>query len=82
MLGLAVLSGLGFGLYFVFLARAGDESGLWPLLVSRFASAVAIVPIARARGSFARLSAPTLGLVALAGACDAPRQPGLPARLP
>ena len=31
VLALAGLAGLGFGFYFVFLARAGHDSGLWPL---------------------------------------------------
>ncbi|SHF51637.1 Uncharacterized membrane protein [Jatrophihabitans endophyticus] len=68
---LAVLSGLGFGLYFVLLARAGDDSGLWPLVVSRVASALLILPVARARGAFGPVRGRTLGIVALAGACDA-----------
>ncbi|MEO9138764.1 MAG: DMT family transporter [Jatrophihabitans sp.] len=68
---LAVLSGLGFGLYFVFLARAGDNSGLWPLVISRLADAAVIVPIAFARGAFVRVGRQMLGIVVLAGACDA-----------
>lgn len=68
---LAFVSGLGFGLYFVFLARAGDGSGLWPLVISRFASAALIVPLARARGAFQAIRGRTLWVVVLAGACDA-----------
>src|SRR3954451_17986251 len=45
---LAVVSGLGVGVYFVVRARAGDGSGLWPLETSRFASALLIVPLALA----------------------------------
>ena len=51
ILALAFLSGLGFGLYFVLLARAGDDSGLLPLVISRYASALLIVPLAAARGA-------------------------------
>lgn len=71
ILALACVSGLGFGLYFVFLARAGDHSGLWPLVVSRFASAALIVPLARARGAFRIVRGPMVAVVVLAGACDA-----------
>lgn len=68
---LAVLSGMGFGFYFIFLARAGHDSGLWPLVVSRIASAVAIVPLALRFRAFDRVVGRTLGIVVVAGACDA-----------
>jgi drug/metabolite transporter (DMT)-like permease len=68
---LAFVSGLGFGMYFVFLARAGDDSGLWPLVISRFASAALILPLAVARKAFAVIRGRMLGVVVLAGACDA-----------
>jgi drug/metabolite transporter (DMT)-like permease len=68
---LAVLSGVGFGLYFVFLDRAGSGTGLWPLLVSRIASAVLIVPIAAARSAIRTVRGRTLAIVVLAGSCDA-----------
>ncbi|MFN2561438.1 MAG: EamA family transporter [Jatrophihabitans sp.] len=68
---LATVSGLGFGLYFVFLARAGNHSGLWPLVISRFSSALLILPLARARGAFSIVRGRMLGIIVLAGACDA-----------
>jgi drug/metabolite transporter (DMT)-like permease len=68
---LATISGLGFGLYFVLLARAGDDSGLWPLVISRFSSALLIVPLAHARGAFGMVRGKMLGVIVLAGACDA-----------
>jgi drug/metabolite transporter (DMT)-like permease len=68
IIALAFVSGLGFGLYFVFLARAGDDSGLWPLVISRFASAALIVPLARARGAFGIVRGRMFGVVVLAGA--------------
>lgn len=68
---LACVSGLGFGFYFVFLARAGDDSGLWPLVVSRFAAATLILPVAKVRGAFRRVSGRMLALIVLTGACDA-----------
>jgi drug/metabolite transporter (DMT)-like permease len=66
-----LLSGVGFGLYFVFLARAGHDSGLWPLVVSRIASAVLILPLASARGAFARVRGRMLALALAAGTFDA-----------
>jgi drug/metabolite transporter (DMT)-like permease len=71
VLVLAALAGLGFGLYFVFLARAGQDSGLWPLLISRVSSALLILPIAAARRAFARVTGTTLVIALVAGACDA-----------
>lgn len=68
---LAVLAGLGFGLYFVFLARAGDHSGLWPLVISRIVSALLIVPIALGRRAVTSISAGTVGIVVVAGTGDA-----------
>ncbi len=71
VIALAFLSGLGFGFYFIFLARAGDNSGLWPLVVSRIASAVLIVPLARQRHAFARVRGRMLAITLAAGAFDA-----------
>ena len=70
-LALACLAGVGFGLYFVFLARAGHGSGLWPLLVSRIASTVLILPLAGVRRAFRRVTGVTLAVAAAAGVCDA-----------
>jgi drug/metabolite transporter (DMT)-like permease len=71
VLALAFVAGLGFGFYFIFLARAGDNSGLWPLVISRIASAVAIVPLAAQRRAIAPIRGPMLAITVLAGACDA-----------
>lgn len=71
VLGLAFLAGVGFGFYFIFLARAGNSSGLWPLVISRIASAVAIVPLGWQRRAFGRISGRMLGIVLGAGCCDA-----------
>jgi drug/metabolite transporter (DMT)-like permease len=71
VIALAFLSGIGFGFYFVFLARAGHDSGLWPLVVSRISSAVLILPLAAARHSFARVRGRILAWALLAGTADA-----------
>jgi drug/metabolite transporter (DMT)-like permease len=71
VLALAFLSGVGFGLYFVFLARAGHDSGLWPLVISRLASAVLIIPLAATMRSFAPIRGRMLAYAVVAGTCDA-----------
>lgn len=71
VLTLAFLAGLGFGFYFIFLARAGSHSGLWPLVISRFGSAALIVPLAAQRKAFAPIRGRMLALTASAGAFDA-----------
>lgn len=68
---LAVLSGAGFGAYFIFLARAGSDSGLWPLVISRLTSAILIVPLAVRLGAVGVIRGRLLALCALAGALDA-----------
>lgn len=70
-LAMSLLAGTGFGLYFVFLARAGDHSGMWPLLISRLVSAVLIMPIALRRRAVQRLGGQVLALALAAGALDA-----------
>ncbi|CAM4504213.1 EamA family transporter [Nocardia ninae] len=44
--GDGLIAGAGFALQFIALARIDPAAGLWPLVVSRFASVVAIVPLA------------------------------------
>lgn len=71
ILALACVAGLGFGFYFVFLARAGDHAGLWPLVISRTTSAALIVPLAVQRRAVAAIRGRMLAITVLAGACDA-----------
>lgn len=71
VLALAFVAGLGFGFYFIFLARAGNDSGLWPLVISRIASAALIVPLAQRRHAFTAIRGRMLAITVLAGACDA-----------
>ena len=70
-LTLALLSGLGFGLYFVCLGRAGAAAGLWPLTISRLTSAVLVVPVAWQARAVARVGGRTLLVVLAAGCFDA-----------
>jgi drug/metabolite transporter (DMT)-like permease len=71
IIALAFVSGMGFGFYFICLARAGDDSGLWPLVVSRIACAVLIVPIAWQRGAIVRIRGRILAITVAAGVFDA-----------
>ncbi len=71
VIALAFVSGLGFGFYFIFLARAGDDSGLWPLVISRIASAIVIVPVAWQRRGLTRIRGQMLAITLAAGAFDA-----------
>jgi drug/metabolite transporter (DMT)-like permease len=71
VIALAFVSGLGFGFYFIFPARAGDDSGLWPLVISRIASAIVIVPLAWQRRGLTRIRGQMLAITLAAGAFDA-----------
>jgi drug/metabolite transporter (DMT)-like permease len=67
---IALASGVAIGAFLVCLARAGTRSGLWPLLVARVASTVALA--AAARVARVRLAVPraVLALVLACGALD------------
>lgn len=45
-LGLAVVAGVLFGVFYVLLALTGDGAGLWPIALSRVGSTVALIPVA------------------------------------
>ncbi|MFN8052494.1 MAG: EamA family transporter [Acidimicrobiales bacterium] len=78
----SVVSGVMFGLFFVFFARAGSGAGMWPTVAARLASVsllsvVVLVQVARRRGAISvgtdrvgRLSTAALPLVAGAGLFD------------
>lgn len=42
---MGLVSGAGFGAYFVFLGRAGHDAGLWPLLGSRATSVIVLATV-------------------------------------
>ena len=71
VLALAAVSGVGFGVYFICLARANPDSGLWPLVISRIASALLILPLARRTGAMVIVTGRVLGLAVLCGVLDA-----------
>jgi drug/metabolite transporter (DMT)-like permease len=71
IIALACVAGIGFGLYFVFLARAGNDSGLWPLVISRTVAAILILPVAASSHAFVRVERNWLYWAIGAGVCDA-----------
>ena len=71
----ALLAGTGFGLFFVFLNRAGDAAGdhggLWPVLGAQLGALVLCGSlVVRLRGSFSRPRGSTIVWVIIAGVFD------------
>lgn len=68
--GLAVVAALGFGLYYVFIAEAGEESALWAVLVARAASSLVAVVVVLARRLMSTLHARDIPVLVLIGLFD------------
>jgi len=49
-LGLALLAGCGFGVFFILLHRAGARAVFWPLVAARIGSLVVVLPIVYSQG--------------------------------
>lgn len=47
--GYGVAAGIGFGLFFIFMAQTSEASGLWPLAVARASALLVMLPTARIR---------------------------------
>jgi len=69
-LGLALLSGVAIGLFFLALARTASSAGLWPLLVARFASVVLSGGAALAAGRSLRMTGPVAAIAIVGGVID------------
>jgi drug/metabolite transporter (DMT)-like permease len=67
---LAVGAGLSFGAFFIFLERAGDNTGIWPLIGMRAASISLVAVIALALGRSLRPPSGTMGAIAGSGILD------------
>jgi drug/metabolite transporter (DMT)-like permease len=70
---LAMVSGAGFGLFFVLLREAGGMAGMWPLVASRAANLTLVLVVMLTVGSTRRLVFGTVGTVVLAvtmSVCD------------
>ncbi|MGW8375065.1 EamA family transporter [Streptomyces sp. ODS28] len=66
--GDALIAGLGFALQFIALGRTGPEAGLWPLVLSRVVSVLALLPLLALSTGRVRLSPTLAWLSAGAGA--------------
>ena len=70
-LGLPVVAGVGFGLFFVAVDRVSESAILWPLVAARAASITMLVAIVALRRQKLMPNPGQLYLIALAGICDA-----------
>jgi drug/metabolite transporter (DMT)-like permease len=66
----ALAAGVGFGAFFVFLDRTGDNTGLTPLVAARLTSVVLVVAIALIGRRPLQVPWPSLPLVAASGVGD------------
>ncbi|MEO7259744.1 MAG: DMT family transporter [Jatrophihabitantaceae bacterium] len=69
-LSIAVLAGVGFGVYFICLSRTDPDSGIWPVVLSRLMAVLLLLPLAAALTGFVRIPRPVLGLATMAGFLD------------
>jgi len=69
-LGLALIGGIGFGLFFVFIARTHANTLFWPLVAARAASITAMVMIVFTRRDFRPPTQKLLPLILLSGTMD------------
>jgi drug/metabolite transporter (DMT)-like permease len=69
-LGLALLSGVAIGLFFLSLARTASTAGLWPLLAARFVSVALCGVSAIAGGRSLRMAGPVAVIVIAGGVLD------------
>ncbi|MEU7872704.1 DMT family transporter [Dactylosporangium sp. NPDC049140] len=72
LVGLALLSGAAFGLFFTSLSHAGDHAGLWPMAGAQIAAVALGAPFAlfRLRRGAARPAGPSWGWLVTAGLLD------------
>lgn len=69
-LGLALISGVGFGAYLILIRMAGNATVFWPLATARAASSLSAAAFALCFGGFTLPRRRSLGLSALAGVFD------------
>jgi drug/metabolite transporter (DMT)-like permease len=68
--GIALLSGVAIGFFYLALAETSPDAGLWPLLAARTASATLFAVIALAGRQSLRMDAPVLRTVLAGGVLD------------
>jgi drug/metabolite transporter (DMT)-like permease len=69
-LGLAVIAGIGFGLFFILIDQVSEDAVFWPLVAARGASLVAMLTVTLASGQAWLPSRSDLRIVLLAGTLD------------
>ena len=67
---LAIIAGIGFGLFFVALGQTNEDAGLYPLVGARVASIVALVLVISMQRDWERIEAGAMPLIALTGVLD------------
>lgn len=68
--GLAFLSGVAIGGFYLALSRAGDEAGMWPLVSARSGSVALFVVLALATKRTVTMSLPVTGMAIACGVTD------------
>jgi drug/metabolite transporter (DMT)-like permease len=66
----AVLAGLGFAGFYLFIKQAGDASALWSAVCSRAAATLVTCGMVLIGGGFVRVGRPSAGIGAIAGCFD------------
>src|SRR5262249_40613334 len=69
-LGLALLSGVGFGLFLICIRQAGQSAVLWPLVTSRGMSVISVLLASSVLRKFRAPDVKSVGLCVAAGALD------------
>ncbi|MFW6180664.1 MAG: EamA family transporter [Spirochaetota bacterium] len=65
-----LLAGLGFGGFFVLIARPGEQAGLWPLVGARLASIAMVAAFSLAAGRSMRVARDSAALLVVTGVFD------------
>ncbi len=69
--GLALLAGAGFGLFFVLVDQAPDDTGLWPVVWARVATVAVVVVVAVRTGALRLPNGRTAAIAIASGVLDA-----------
>ena len=69
-IGIALAAGIGFGVFFIFIAQTNDDDGLWPLLGARLSAVPLIVVVAAIAGRGFLPNRATRPMAATAGVLD------------
>jgi len=67
---LAIVAGIGFGLFFIAISRTSEDAGLYPLIGARVASIAALVFVISMQRDWQKLGASALPVVIITGLLD------------